>query len=125
MELSELVSTQQQFDREHGWTPVPHDSNEVCNFIARDLIGLFGEMGEFANVVKKLQLEPTQDRAASLERARPQLAEELVDFFIYVVRVAAYLQIDLEREYIDKLSKNDVRFRRFLKNAPPQGSNEP
>jgi len=117
MNLVEIVSAQREFDKKHGWTPHSNDAAEVCTFLARDLIGLFGEMGEFANIVKKLQLEAPSDMRAALAEHAPHLKEELVDFLIYVLRFAAHLELDLERAYLEKLSLNETRFRRFLRSA--------
>lgn len=114
MRLVDIIRMQREFDQKHGWTPNANDPVEICDFLARDLIGLFGEMGEFANVVKKIQLATSTEMGATLDVHAPALKEELVDFFIYVLRFASHLELDLEKGYLEKLSANEVRFRHFL-----------
>lgn len=114
MNLNEMVKKQRDFDAKHGWAPDPSNTASVLDFLVRDLIGLFGEMGEFSNVVKKLQRSSPDEATDILDQYRPALREELIDFLIYVVRFASYLDINLEEEYARKLEANDVRFRKFL-----------
>lgn len=45
-----------------------------------------------------------------LEKAKSELAEELIDVFIYTLTIAGLLEIDLEEEFIKKLEKNRKRF---------------
>lgn len=122
MELKQLVQMQREFDERHGWTPEASDPEAVASFMVRDLIGMFGEMGEFANAVKKVQLTTGTDLERALNEQAPYLKEELVDFMIYVIRFAAYLDIDLEAEYLRKLSFNEERFQRFLRSNPERPS---
>ena len=66
---------------------------------------LVGEVGEFANELKKVVRGdvPYEERKAAL-------AEELTDTFIYLMKIAAQTGIDLEAEYLKKLEKNQHRF---------------
>jgi len=114
VELTQLVKLQREFDRKHGWAPDVEDPTAITNFLVRDLVGLFGEMGEFANCVKKIQLAHPSGLPEAFAEQVPLLKEELVDFMIYVLRFAAYLELDLEKEYIAKVSVNESRFQRFL-----------
>ena len=114
MDLNALVSIQRDFDSEHGWVPSSTEGEDILPFLTRDLIGLFGEMGEFANAVKKVQLSDAGEVNAALRLFKPALSEELVDFLIYVIRFAGYLEVDLETEYLNKLEANKQRFQRFL-----------
>lgn len=127
MDLNEFVRIQREFDGRHGWTPDPRNPAQVCEFIARDLIGLFGEMGEFANIVKKLQLHSGDSEAlqAALLAHGPGLREELIDFMIYVFRFASHLDADLEIEYRAKLTVNESRFREFLQQSSKKGREIP
>lgn len=114
MELKQLVAIQKEFDQRHGWMPPAEDSELLVSFIVRDLVGLFGEVGEFANLVKKVQLCTGIETEQELRDQLPFLKEELIDSFIYLMRFATYLNIDLEAEYFRKLSLNEKRFQRFL-----------
>ncbi|MER8565937.1 hypothetical protein NKH85_19725 [Mesorhizobium sp. M0924] len=114
MTLNDLVAVQRAFDARHGWTPDQQDVRSVLNFLARDTIGLVGEVGEFANELKKLQLVEGLDEFTPEWSSRlPNLSEEIVDTLIYVIRIASHLEIDLEVEYATKLEKNRARFAKF------------
>lgn len=56
MEMAELVDLQKRFDESHGWGTSKADEATTVELIARDIVGLVGEVGEFANLIKKLQL---------------------------------------------------------------------
>lgn len=70
-------------------------------------ICMAGELGEFCNMVKKLQ-------RGSLDFEDPivryNLNMELVDLFIYLLCTAAVLDIDLEKAYEHKRTINNDRF---------------
>jgi len=74
-------------------------------------LGLVGEAGEFADVVKKamrgsappIKIEPDNP-------TRAVLIEELVDTLIYVGNIAALLQVDLEAAFNTKREINEERF---------------
>lgn len=72
---------------------------------------LAGEVGEFANIVKKIaRRELYGGEGKGLGEAREELEEELIDVFIYIMTVAALLGFDLEKAYLAKLEKNKERF---------------
>ncbi len=104
MELSEIMKMQAEFDRMHGWfDPI---GAATIGALEHGVVCLTGELGEFANVVKKVVRGDF-----SYEEALPMLKEELVDEFIYLVKICNQMQIDLEAEYLRKLSINQVRFK--------------
>jgi NTP pyrophosphatase (non-canonical NTP hydrolase) len=73
-------------------------------------LALAGEVGEFCNILKKIE-------RGSLEhnnKTQLQLALELTDVFIYVSIMAACLNIDLGAAYDHKRSQNVIRFRRVV-----------
>jgi NTP pyrophosphatase (non-canonical NTP hydrolase) len=117
MELDDLLRLQREFDSRHGWLPSPDDPSEIFGAVQSDLIGIFGEIGELANIVKKVALEIGHDKDADiagfLEKHHEDLAEELIDSLIYLVRLAGHLNVNIEKHYINKLGKNEQRFKRF------------
>ena len=117
MDFAEILRRQYEFDSRHGWNPPPDDVNAVFRAIQDDLIGIMGEIGEFANVTKKLALEGERQGgpglAAALTERSPDLSEELVDTFIYLIRLASHLKLDMEQAYLDKLLVNEKRFRSY------------
>jgi NTP pyrophosphatase (non-canonical NTP hydrolase) len=117
MNLADLVLLQNQFDAKHGWNPDKGVPTAIFRAIQGDLIGILGEVGEFANIVKKVALEtdhdPASDLAALLKARHGDFSEELVDALIYLIRLASHLDIDMEQAYLDKLNVNEQRFKRF------------
>ncbi len=81
--------------------------DEIAFSLTDVALGLTGEAGEFADLIKKV-MRGTH----SLEEHGRDLALELVDVFIYVVKGAALLGIDLEQVYDYKRTYNAERFAR-------------
>jgi NTP pyrophosphatase (non-canonical NTP hydrolase) len=112
MELTALVEKQISADRRRGFQ-VEFDSDvERLAQLERDLIGLLGEVGEFANELKKVRLAMTHVgyQGPSLEHAAPNLREELADALIYLIRLSFMLGGDLENDLINKMTINDKRY---------------
>ena len=115
MELSALIEKQIERDRRRGF-PVDFGSeDERLEQLMRDLVGLLGEVGEFANVIKKVGLgrQTPGYVAPSLDEVSHELREELADAAIYLFRLATILRSDLEQEILNKISVNDERYRRL------------
>jgi NTP pyrophosphatase (non-canonical NTP hydrolase) len=107
MELATLIQLQTDFDRAHGIAKpffVPISSNNLCE-LEHLVVCMVGEVGEFANELKKIVRGDS-----SYEERKAALAEELTDTFIYLIKIAAQTGIDLESEYLKKLEKNRQRF---------------
>lgn len=70
-------------------------------------IALTGEVGEFANILKKIWRGTLdiEDKQVQFE-----LDMELTDVFIYVLNLAAELNVDLELAYEHKRAINEERF---------------
>ncbi len=112
MDLSELVQSQISADRRRGFAvDFAGDPDRIVQ-IERDLIGLLGEVGEFANVVKKIRLAATHSgyRGPSLEQAALGLREELADALIYLMRLSFIIGGDLEGDLLAKMKANDIRY---------------
>lgn len=107
MDFSTLVRLQSDFDKGHGVTkpfyvPISSDNLQELEHL---VVCMVGEVGEFANELKKVVRGD-----ASYEERKAALAEELADTFIYLLKIAAQTGIDLESEYLTKLEKNRQRF---------------
>ncbi|KPA17759.1 nucleotide pyrophosphohydrolase [Candidatus Magnetomorum sp. HK-1] len=115
MDLKELIKLQKKFDQKHNW--IPNSTKETIEYINKDLIGLFGEIGEFSNIVKKINLFHERNSNGKyndkIQILINSLKEEVVDSFIYLTRLVSYLNIDLEKEYFEKLSKNELKYKEF------------
>lgn len=75
--------------------------------INHQTLGMCGEVGEFANVVKKIDKGQLDLRDA---KTKVRLAEELADIFTYMMSLAGMLNIDLEKAYIGVRINNERRF---------------
>lgn len=69
------------------------------------LVCLIGEVGELANIVKKIRRGDFQ-----YPEKTDAVSEEVVDALIYIIKISNYLNIDLEDEYLKKLATNKIRF---------------
>lgn len=114
MTLNEIIDMQKKFDSDHAsrfnWDEKITDNNiETLEYL---LLCLVGEFGETANIVKK-----TLRGDYRLNDVRGQLSEEVIDVFIYIIKLAYQLEIDIEQEYIKKLERNKLRFKGFIKDG--------
>ena len=112
MTLEELTEFQKEFDGQHEgnfrWNEKVTDSNiEILEFL---LVSLTGEVGETANIVKKIVRGDFK-----LGEKKEELTEEITDVFIYLLKLSYQLNLDLEKAYIDKMKKNRERFLRYEK----------
>lgn len=110
MEIATLIKLQTDFDRTHGvakpfFVPISSDNLHELEHL---VVCMVGELGEFANELKKVVRGD-----APYEERRSALAEELTDTFIYLIKIAAQTGIDLESEYLKKLHNNQQRFQRL------------
>src|SRR6516165_1224836 len=118
MDLATLMKIQITADERRGFPAKFGGDRETVGQLMKDLIGLFGEVGEFSNLLKKIEIKldhPAYD-GPSLMESRDQLREEVIDSFIYLMRLAAILETDLERELFKKLQINQERYRRLERN---------
>lgn len=112
MDLQQLVELQTAFDKRHTarvpfYVPISASNPQDLEHL---VVCMMGELGEFANVLKKVVRGDMP-----YEQAKPQLHEELTDLFIYVIKVAGQAGVDLEARYLEKLAKNENRFAQWSK----------
>jgi NTP pyrophosphatase (non-canonical NTP hydrolase) len=104
------MEMQAKFDARHGkrssWATRVTPSK--IGVLEHGVVCLLGELGEFANIVKKVKRGDLP-----LARARPSLTEELTDTFIYLIKLANQLDIDLEATFLERLRYNEERFRGY------------
>lgn len=110
MTLSELIDCQKKFDEKHVSTfkwnqPITHDNMETLKYL---LLCMVGELGETTNIVKKVLRGDCK-----LDDVKEKLSEEIVDMFIYILKLSYQLDFDLERGFMEKLAKNKIRFSRY------------
>ena len=102
MDIKQLIQLQLDSDKNLGFkNNRPHNLDDL----AYSTIGITGELGEFADLVKKkLRLEKYGKERTDEKRKEFELKmkEELVDVFIYLMKLAAILEMDIEKEYLRK-----------------------
>jgi NTP pyrophosphatase (non-canonical NTP hydrolase) len=70
-------------------------------------LAMAGEVGEFCNIVKKVDRGSLQFGDATV---RHELAMELTDVFVYMLNIAGMMQIDLAKTYELVRNQNEIRF---------------
>ncbi len=115
MELNEIIKIQNDFDEKHGWLMTEKNIQSYINYLSQDSIGLLGELGEFANHIKKLNIlvDHEEELSSTFEDIKSKLQGEIVDVFVYLVRLSTHLDMDLEKKYLEKLSFNAERFKKY------------
>jgi NTP pyrophosphatase (non-canonical NTP hydrolase) len=113
MELKALVEKQIDADQRRGFPLAFASEADRHVQLAQDLVGLLGEIGEFANLVKKarLRLDHPKYDGPTLDEASGRLREELSDALIYIIRLSVIVGGDLERDVLSTMAHNDNRYR--------------
>jgi NTP pyrophosphatase (non-canonical NTP hydrolase) len=111
MDVGELKKIQQDFDEKYIG---PYDD------LPKDLLflatALAGEVGEFANLVKKYYRLKEKDMTVVGDEERDYLAEmrkEIIDVFCYFLIIADQLDLDIEKAYLNNLARNKKRFKKL------------
>ena len=112
MNFKEIIKKQIEMDERHGFPVYFNSEIEKYRQLTKDLVGLFGEIGEFANIVKKvnIKLDRVDEYSFDVTRAESSLKEELADSLIYIIRIAAILGIDLQQQVLEKIQQNESRY---------------
>ncbi|WP_459910944.1 MazG-like family protein [Desulfotomaculum defluvii] len=113
MTISEIKKLQLEFDLNHaGKIPFFEEINENnIQALEHLIVCLVGEIGEFSNIVKKVRRGDYP-----LSEVKDKLDEELIDVFIYLIKISNQLNVDIDTGYLNKLKKNKSKFRRYQKN---------
>ncbi|MEM5793706.1 MAG: MazG-like family protein [Candidatus Aenigmatarchaeota archaeon] len=113
MDLKEIAKFQREFDKKHGWDWSKSSKEEKIKHLQYATIALAGEVGEFANTVKKILREFNFSREIP-KGEYEKLKEEIIDVFVYFIKIAdQLLELDVEKEYLKKMEKNEKRFAKF------------
>ncbi|WP_201618010.1 MazG nucleotide pyrophosphohydrolase domain-containing protein [Psychrobacter urativorans] len=108
LSLEKIKSLQKDFDINHsvgekGFYVDIDESN--IHELEHLIVCLVGEIGEFSNILKKVARGDSR-----LKEVKNLLDEELVDTFIYLVKISNQFNVNLEEGYLNKLEKNKKRF---------------
>ena len=107
--LKEICEKQEDFDKKtaikgRGFYKKINGSN--LHELEHLIVCLLGELGEFSNITEKIV---RGDKV--LNEVKAELDEELVDTFIYLIKIANQFDVDLESGFMAKLEKNKKRFK--------------
>jgi NTP pyrophosphatase (non-canonical NTP hydrolase) len=110
--INEILEMQLELDKSSGFPVTFASTTERYGQLTKDLVGLVGEIGEFCNVVKKIniKLDRPDEYELNVDAAEAALRQELADTFIYILRISAMLQCDLEEETVEKIRINSARY---------------
>ncbi|MCI1012636.1 nucleotide pyrophosphohydrolase [Herbaspirillum sp. C7C2] len=108
--LQNLLESQRKFDEAHAagipfFVKIGKENIEELEHL---LVCILGELGEFSNLVKKVRRGDVE-----FDDVKPALDEEIVDVFIYLLKIANQFDVDLESGYKTKMQKNVRRFSKF------------
>jgi len=110
MTLASLQAFQRDFDAGHeGRSPFLEDptDDKVPN-LEHLIVCLAGELGEFANIVKKVRRGDFE-----YEHVSTDLTNELADVLAYMLKTANLMQIDLAQAYMRKMNENKIKFQSY------------
>lgn len=110
MTLKDIIAIQKEFDGKHfgkfKWDQEINDENlDALEYL---LLCIVGELGETTNLVKKVLRGDCE-----LNTIKDTLSYEIVDMFIYIIKLSYQLNIDLEECYIKKMAINKEKFAKF------------
>ncbi len=105
MHIEDLIKAQDEFDSKHDsnfiWNKkIDKDTMNVLEFI---VLGLAGEVGELANLTKKIIRGDY-----TFDEKLPELKEEATDVLIYLLKLINQMDINSEEEYFKKINKNEI-----------------
>jgi NTP pyrophosphatase (non-canonical NTP hydrolase) len=110
--LKQIKEMQAEFDNtlNSSFSFNENINEDNINILEHLIVCLVGEVGEFANILKKIR------RGDFLFDDKEQdLNEELTDIFIYLIKISNLLNTDLDTNFLEKLNKNKIRFKKFEK----------
>ena len=111
MSIKKIADYQREFDEKYfGYW---NDKVGKLEFLQSMVVALIGEVGEFANIVKKVNRDNKILGKNLDEKTIEKLREELTDCFIYIIILSNHLNMDLEKEYYKKTKLNKKRFERY------------
>jgi|GEM_PF-528204 len=105
------MHTIQDFQEFHRWLDAKNDFNTD---LFLNMMLLSGEVGELAQVLKKVHFMASPDRNAgqavslevALETHNENIGQELADCLAYIFKLANYTGVDLQEAYLKKMRKN-------------------
>jgi dCTP diphosphatase len=101
LDVSRLQETIARFARERDWEPFHSPKNLA--------MALTGEVGELVELFQWLSEDASRGVARDPATARA-VRDELADVLVYLVRLAAVLEVDLDEAVRSKLAANEHKY---------------
>lgn len=101
MDIERIKDSLRKFSEDRNWDQF-HSPKNLS-------MALAGEAGELLDVFQWLK-EDESTIEQILPKSLEQAKEEIADIFLYLIRLADKLNIDLEQVAIDKIAKNEVKY---------------
>lgn len=73
-------------------------------------LALGGEAGELQNIIKKIVRRKHHTTGHSNDELEKEVPHEMVDVMYYLFRMAALLEIDLDKAFVEKMEINKARY---------------
>ena len=108
-EFPNEMRTIEDFQAFHRWLD---ERNHFSTEIPLNMMLLSGEVGELAQVIKKVHFMMSRNdgESVTLEDAlaayRESIGQELADCLAYVFKIANYTGVDLQKAYVEKMEQN-------------------
>ena len=101
MDVAPLQRAVAAFARERDWEPFHSPKNLA--------MALTGEVGELVELFQWLSEDASREVARDPATAR-RVRDELADVLVYLVRLAAVLEVDLDEAVRSKLAANALKY---------------
>jgi len=105
LELEQFFEIQKEFDRKLGWNAYEkcQTPEDALKFMEHFVLVMVEELGEISRVRKQYYRDKQSFTAQELKH-------ELIDIFVYFMQACMALNMDLERDYLEKMKNNEKRF---------------
>lgn len=105
MKLKQIFEIQREFDRKLGWNTYEkcRTPEDVLSFMEHFVLVTVEELGEIARIRKEYYRDKQSFKIENLKH-------ELIDIFVCFMQACMALNMDLEKEYVEKLKYNEKRF---------------
>ena len=114
--MKDVIERQRSFDAAHGWDWRNLPIDKQIEKLQYCTIALAGELGEVADPLKKFLRKSERGGIdlADFENVKTKLREELIDIFIYLMKMADVVGIDFEAAYFEKMAANEQKHASFV-----------
>ena len=110
--MDEILRREREYDRRLGFDTFvdPRNREENLKYL---LIGLQGEVGEIANDLKKVLRKKRMKGEEIPEGFYEGIKKEVMDAFMYLLKISILLGMDLKREHEELIKENLERFSEY------------